>query len=84
MDEMQKNWFMVAWPIVLVFGSALFQVGGADSRINELEASQRETKNLVSRVAVLEARGTQFREDLSEIKSDVKFIREYLLNPKDD
>jgi outer membrane murein-binding lipoprotein Lpp len=80
MSEYQKNWFMVAWPIILFFTSTLYSAGSTDQEIQQIAKDQQDLKPLVAKVAVLESNADQVKEDVQEIKADVKAIRNVLLS----
>ena len=82
MTESQKNYFMVIWPVALFLIGSLFQMGMANQEIEQLANQQKELKPLVAQVAVLEANAGQVKEDLVEIKEDVKLIVDALINKK--
>lgn len=84
MTEAQKNYFMVIWPMALFFIGSLFQMGMANQEIEQLATQQRELRPLVAQVAVLEANADQVKEDLVEIKEDVKLIVNVLITPKEN
>lgn len=84
MSEHQRNWFMVAWPVLLFFTGTLYSAGSADQEIEQIAKEQESLKPLVAKVAVLESNADQVKEDVQEIKADVKAIRNVLLNTKKD
>ena len=80
MDEHHKNWFMVGWPVLCVLLSTIYQAGSQHQELQNIQKAVDGVQPLVPRVAVLEAGASQMKEDLQEIKADVKIIREYILN----
>lgn len=84
MTESQKNYFMVIWPMALFFIGSLFQMGMANQEIDQLATQQQELKPLIAKVAVLEANADQVKEDLVEIKEDVKLIVNVLITSKEN
>jgi hypothetical protein len=79
MTDQQKNWFMVAWPVILFFVGTLYGVGASDAEMKQMSKEVDAMKPLVAKVAVLEATNAQVKEDVTEIKADVKAIRDVLI-----
>jgi outer membrane murein-binding lipoprotein Lpp len=79
MDDVQKNWFMVGWPVVTAVVGMVYMAGSANQEVLQIQKDVEDITPLVARVAVLEAGADQTKEDLQEIKADVKLIRDYLL-----
>ena len=83
MDENFKNWFMVGWPVLTVIVGMIYMAGSQNQEVVQIEQDVTEMRPLLARVAVLEAGADQTKEDLSEIKADVKLIRDYLLEKRE-
>lgn len=80
MSEQTKNALVFIWPIVLVLGSTMYQAGAYEAELKGLQDENAQLRPLIPRVAVLEAQTTKMGEDLTEIKSDIKLIRDFLMN----
>ena len=80
MSEQTKNALVFIWPIVLVLGSTMYQAGAYEAELQSLQEENAQLRPLIPRVAVLEAQTTKMGEDLTEIKSDIKLIRDFLMN----
>lgn len=80
MSEQTKNALVFIWPIVLVLGSTMYQAGAYEAELQGLQEENAQLRPLIPRVAVLEAQTTKMGEDLTEIKSDIKLIRDFLMN----
>ena len=76
----KKNLFVIVWPILLVTASSMYQVGVSSAELETLAKNQAELRPLVAQVAVLENTANKTKEDLQEIKHDVKIIRDYLMS----
>ena len=76
----KKNLFVIVWPILLVTASSMYQVGVSSAELETLAQNQAELRPLVAQVAVLENTANKTKEDLQEIKHDVKIIRDYLMS----
>lgn len=79
MDDSQKNWFMVGWPVLTAVVSMVYIAGSSSQEIMQIQKDVDGVQPLVARVAVLEAGANQTKEDLQEIKADVAIIRDYIL-----
>lgn len=80
MSEQTKNALVFLWPIILVLGSSTYQAGAYEAEMQALKKKNEQLTPLVARVAVLESQTTKMGEDLQEIKSDIKLIRDFLMN----
>ena len=83
MSEQSKHAIMILWPIILVLGSSIYQAGAYEAELNRLKQENAELKPLIPKVAVLESQAAKMGEDLQEIKSDIKFIRDLLMDRGD-
>lgn len=79
MDDAQKNWFMVGWPVFTALVGMVYIAGSSSQEVLQIQKDIEEVQPLVARVAVLEAGADQTKEDLQEIKADVAIIRDYIL-----
>ena len=62
------TWFKVAWPVVVfVLGAAMAALG----QINQVQ----------TKIAVLQAQADNRQQTLNEIKTDLKEIKQILMNP---
>jgi outer membrane murein-binding lipoprotein Lpp len=79
MDDSQKNWFMVAWPVLTAVVGMVWIAGSSSQEVAEVRKDVEIVQPLVARVAVLEAGANTTKEDLQEIKEDLAIIRDYIL-----
>jgi len=79
MTEQTRNAVVFLWPIILVLGSSMYQAGAYEAEMQALKKENDQLKPLIPRVAVLESQAAKMGEDLQEIKSDIKLIRDFLM-----
>lgn len=79
MNELTQKGLLALWPLVLVVGNSTFTAGSMGSQIDSLKKAHDSTSDLVPRVAVLESQTSRMSDDLIEIKTDIKLIRDFLI-----
>ena len=52
MDDSQKNWFMVGWPVLTAVVSMVYIAGSSSQEIMQIQKDVDEVQPLVARVAV--------------------------------
>ena len=78
----KPSWLIFAWPVLLVLFSSVFQFGYALNSLEQVESELALHAPMATRLAVLESELNPIREDLSEIKDDLKIIRQYIIENK--